>query len=639
MLKAMRKNLKSLKPVLWIVVATFILAIFAIWGGGQFGGSASGNTLVTVGTEKISTDEYYQQLRQRLESMQKEFKGLSSDLIQQLNIPQQILEQLIQQRLLLQTAREMGLRASDAETRDRIMSYFERDGQFIGYAEYKRILEYNRMPVRDFERSIAREVLINKVVEVLTGGLAVTEEEAWEAFRREGDSAKIEYLVADKDKIEITEKPSEEEILAAFEERRDDYRIPEKRTADYLFIRGEDVKGDVTIDDSEIEKYYNDNLAQFQEPEKIRVSRIFLAFTAETRDAVLAETQSILSRLRGGEDFSDLAKALSKDEKAGDGGDWGYYDWRSLPAAETETASALETGSVSEVIETENGAAILKVTERIPEITKSLEDVRETIRSILEDQKTRDLVSVNIQRLERRARKEGSLDVAAQMENLKVSSTGPLTRGEALGDFDPSGSVSEALFALEDKGLSSPVYTYEGAGLAQLQTIEPERPATLDEVRSRVEEDILTEWKSEKARERLLTIKQSLKNDWNFEASKPELEYKTVETHKREQYLSLVGERPEVDSLVFSLPLEEVSDPVAVENGFAIFRVLERTEVSREDFSATKDAEMGKVLEQKKNKFLQSAIVKAREKKNVRINYDLFLRVNSEILSRFSGTG
>jgi parvulin-like peptidyl-prolyl isomerase len=85
--------------------------------------------------------------------------------------------------------------------------------------------------------------------------------------------------------------------------------------------------------------------------------------------------------------------------------------------------------------------------------------------------------------------------------------------------------------------------------------------------------------------------------------------------------------------------LKDVSDPVAVENGFAIFRVLERTEVTREDFEKAKDSEMEKVLEQKKNRFLQSAIVKAREKKNVRINYDLFLRVNSEILSRFSGTG
>ncbi len=639
MLKAMRKNLKSLKPVLWIVVGTFILAIFAIWGGGQFGGAASNDYLARVGGEKISADEYYQNLRQRLEGMQREFKDLSGDLIQQLNIPQQILEQLIQQRLLLQTAREMGLRATTGEIRDRIMSYFERDGQFVGYEEYKRILEYNRMSIRDFEKSIAKEVLIGKVVDVMTAGISVTEEEAWDAFRKDGDSAKIEYLVADQGQIELSETPSEDEIRAAFERKKDEYRIPEKRIADYIFVLNTDVKGEISVDDPEIQKYYDDNLAQFQEPEKIRISRIFLPLTPENRDAVLAEARDVLSRARGGEDFAGLARAVSKDDKAGDGGDWGYYDWRSLAEPETGAIAALTAGEISEVVETADGAALLKITEKTPEITKSLDEVKDTIRNILEDRKTRELVSMKIQRLERLARREKSLDVAAQKESLMTKSTGPLERGEALGDVDPSGSLSEALFTLAEKEISAPIYTYNGAGLAQLQGIEADRPATLDEVRSEVEADILAERKAEKTKEKLLAVKSSLKKDWNLEASKTALEYKTVDAHKREQYLSLVGEKPEVDRVLFSLPPGEVSDPVAVENGFAIFRVLERTEVTREDFETNKKTELEKVLEQKKNRFLQSAIVGTREKKDVRINYELFLQINSEILSRFSGTG
>ena len=73
-----------------------------------------------------------------------------------------------------------------------------------------------------------------------------------------------------------------------------------------------------------------------------------------------------------------------------------------------------------------------------------------------------------------------------------------------------------------------------------------------------------------------------------------------------------------------------------MESGYAIFRILERTVVSREDFEKNKAAETETVLEQKKNRFLQSYIVKAREKKKVSINYDLFLRLNSEILARFT---
>jgi peptidyl-prolyl cis-trans isomerase D len=150
MLKTMRKNVKSLKPVLWIVVATFLISIWAIWGGaGRLGEGMASNTLASVGGSKITSDEYFQGLRSRIESVKKQFSGLTSALIQQLNIPQQTLGQLIQQKLLLQVASDMGLRATDLEVRDRIVSYpvFQRDGQFVGFDDYKRILEYNHIPL------------------------------------------------------------------------------------------------------------------------------------------------------------------------------------------------------------------------------------------------------------------------------------------------------------------------------------------------------------------------------------------------------------------------------------------------------------------------------------------------------------
>ena len=93
----MRKNLKSLAPTLWIVIAAFVIAIFAVWGGaGRLGEARAANTIARVGKDKISADVYYQNLRQKLESLKKEFKELDTNFIQQLNIPQQILEQIIQ---------------------------------------------------------------------------------------------------------------------------------------------------------------------------------------------------------------------------------------------------------------------------------------------------------------------------------------------------------------------------------------------------------------------------------------------------------------------------------------------------------------------------------------------------------------
>jgi peptidyl-prolyl cis-trans isomerase D len=642
MLKTMRRNVKSLKPILWLIVATFIVAIFAIWGGaGRLGESNRSDTLAWIGGSKISSDEYFQALRTRLEAIRNQFGGdLNANLIQQLGVPQQTLEQLVQQRLLLKIAADMGLRATDAEVRAKIVAFpaLQQEGQFVGFESYRRILEYNHIPLADFESGLRQEVVIGKAVQVLTAGIFVTDDEVWEAYRKQNDSAKIEYLVAETAKTEVPGTPGEAELQAHFDRNAASYKIPEKRTGDYVFLRTADLKKEIAVRDDEIDKYYRDNTAQFQEPESVRVSRIWLPFTPADKEVVLAQARSAQKRAAGGEDFAGLARSVSKDDKAATGGDWGPYDWRSLSAAETEAVGRLDKGGVSDVVETEAGAAVFKVTEKSPAVTKPLAEVRATIKGILEEEKSRALVAERIQRLEKLARNEKSLDVAGQKDGLKPASTGALKKGDPLGDFDTSGSISEALFGLKEKEISSPIFTYAGEALAELKRIEPERQAKFEEVREQVSKDILEVLKKEKALARLREVRASLQDDWSGEAPKLKLEYKSVEAHKKEQYLSLVGDRPEIDSLVFSLPLKQVSEPLAVDEGYALFRVLERKEATREEFEKVKAAERDTLLGEKKNKFLQSYMAKAREEKKVRINYDTFQRLSEDVLSRYTKT-
>ena len=533
----------------------------------------------------------------------------------------------------------MGLRASDAEVRAKIMSFpaLQQDGRFVGFENYQRLLDYNHIPLADFESGLRQEVLMTKVVQVLTAGLFVTDDEVWEAYRKQNDSVKVEYLVAETAKAEAPAAPSEAELRARFDRDAAAYKVPEKRTADYVVLRTADLKKEITVGDGDIEKYYRDNTAQFQEPETVQASRIWLPFTAADKDTVLALASDLQKRAAGGQDFAGLARQFSKDDKAAAGGDWGAYDWRSLSAPETAAVNALAAGAVSDVVETETGAALFKVTAKTPAVTKPLADVQATIKGLLEDEKARALVAERLQRLEKAARKEKSLDVAAQKEGLKPASTGALKRGDPLGDFDTSGAVSEALFGLKVKDISAPIFTYAGEALAELKSIEPERPATFEEARDEIAKALADERRKTAAQVRLAGLRASLKDDWNTEAPKLQLEYKTVDAHKREQYLSLVGERPEIDALLFGLPLKQASDPVAVDEGYALFRVLERKETAREEFEKVKTTERDTLLGDKKNRFLMSYMTKAREEKKVKINAEAYQRLTQDILSRYGG--
>jgi len=639
MLKTMRKNVKALAPTLWIVIATFIISIFAIWGGaGRLGEKGQEDTIAFMGRDHITMDSYYQALRNRLEALQKEFRGLNKGFIQQLNIPQQVLEQMIQQNLLGQKARNMGITASNQELRDRLVSLFQRDGTFIGFDEYRRILEYNRTSTSQFENGLKEEIILNKLIQLLSAGITATPEELWENYRKQNESAKIEYLLLEESKVPYDQTLAAGDLQAYYEKNKAKYSLPERRQGYYIFLRTEDFKKEAPVNDGDIEKYYKDNLDQFKEPEKNKVSRVFFSAAGKDKAALQKDAQAVLDRLTGGSDFAQIAQTFSQDEKAKEGGDWGFDDWRRLSSKEREEIEKLTAGQVSGLVETADGFSILKVTEKEPEKTQALEEVRERIKTTLEDQKARELAAQRIAQIEKTARRERSLDVAAQKMGLKVKSTGLLKQGQALEEFDPAGSVSQALFGLKERQISSPIYAFAGTGIAELEKVEAPRPATFEEVGQDVEKDVRAGKQKEIT---LLKIREALPQvegkNWEEVASKVGLEFKSVAEHKKEQYLGVIGESPEIDRLAFSLPLNQTSEPVEFATGYALVRVLERKEASREEFDKNRQTELTNFLEAKKNRFLQAYVDKLRGERDVKINYNLFMQVNNDILSRFDG--
>ena len=639
MLKTMRKNVKSLKPTLWIVIAMFVVSIFVVWGGGLTKGEGAGaGALVSVGKVHISSETYFQALRNRLEALKNQFKELNRSFIEQLNIPQQVLEQMIEQALLSELAKDMGLLASDQEVRDKIISFpgLQQDGKFIGFDEYQRRLAWNRISLADFEGSLRKDIILNKVIQVITMGVAVTPDEVWQNYQKEKESAKVEYLVLEKSKVELTQKPQAAEAESYFEKNKDKYKIPEKREAAYVFLKTDGLKKEVALGESEIESYYKDNLAQFQIPEKLKVSRIYLPFAGQDKALVQAEAQSVMDRIRRGEDFAALAKVHSKDDKAKTGGDWGLYEWQTLAAKEQEEIKKLGTGKVSDIITLEDGISIIKVTEKEPAATTLLTEAKPRIRNILLDQKARAMAAQRIGNLETSARKEKNLDAAARKLGQKIQNTGLLKEGQALQDIDPSGAIATALFKLKDKEISAPIYTYGGVGIAELRKTEAPRAANFDEVAPDVENDVTEAAKKDKALATIKEVQRKLTDkNWEDIAQKYKLEYKTINEHKKEQYIGVIGENPEIDRLAFSLPFKQVSDPVEFENGYAVVRVLDRKQAEKAEFEKEKETQTSSLFETKKTKFLQSYLAKLRDEKGVKIKYNLFLQTTNDILSRY----
>jgi len=574
--------------------------------------------------------------------MSNEYKELDANFIQQLNIPQQVLEQIVQRSLLLQRAKDMGLKVSDKEIAAKIKNYpvFQKDGNFVGFDQYQKILSWNHLSMSEFEKGLESEILMDKVIKSTTAGVIVTENEVWENYQKNTESARIEYAVIDANSVTLEKEPEESELTEYFNAEKESYRMPERREAVYVFFKTDELKPEIQVSEEEIRKYHSENEAQFKEPELTRVSRIFFAFEDKDKELARTEAENILNRLTKEEDFGVLAEIYSQDEKAAAKGDWGLFEWRNLPAQELDALKTLTKDEHSELIESSDGIAILKVTEKEPEKVTPVEQLTERITTILKDLKARNAGEQKIAQLEKTARKEKSLDAAAQRFGYKLKNSGLLKPGDPLEEIDPSGSISSSLFSLEDNGLSSPIYTYKGVCLAQLKKVESPRPARFEEVSEQVKNDFTAEKKRATALDKINRFKTELPGkDFDKLTEKYEMEYKTIEEHKHGQYIGTIGENQIIDRLAFSLALNSASDPVEYDNGYTVIRVLDRKTVTKEDFTKEKDKEKEALLESKKNKFFQSFLTKLREDKNVKISYDVFLKINSDVLSRFSREG
>jgi parvulin-like peptidyl-prolyl isomerase len=213
-------------------------------------------------------------------------------------------------------------------------------------------------------------------------------------------AAENNYTASEKEiNDEITRLKANYEDEAAFQKVLKDTKV----TMNFLNAQVKDqlirdkiytkVTAGLSVTDAEVKEYYDNNITtDFTVPEQVKVSHILIQFkTAEGQEPTDTEKKEaydkiveIDKKLKNGEDFEKLAIAYSEDtESAKNGGDIGFIS-KGQTVQEFESAAfSLETGQVSSIIETTYGYHILKVTDKQQSYVKTLDEVKESIKSYL----------------------------------------------------------------------------------------------------------------------------------------------------------------------------------------------------------------------------------------------------------------
>ena len=170
-----------------------------------------------------------------------------------------------------------------------------------------------------------------------------------------------------------------------------------------------EVASAVAASDTDAKDFYDKNPDKFAQPESVRASHILIMTkdVDETgRKAARTKIDGVLKRAKAGEDFAALAKENSQDPSASQGGDLGFFPRGRMVPAFDQAVFALKPGEISEVVTTEFGYHIIKLTEKKVGSTVPFEQVKPQIVEYLSNQKKQQRVDSFIDDAKKRARIE-----------------------------------------------------------------------------------------------------------------------------------------------------------------------------------------------------------------------------------------
>ena len=266
MIENMRKYTGLMAAVFILLAAGFLFTMNDISGGGG-GGMGSGPTVLEANGRILDQQEYRRmgdstlqlaseaglhlyvnflivpdapQLQQAMQLLQYGYPNYYRTMGR--NLKTDDLNRFISNRIIIQQAMQsMGVRASDEEINTAIMSSpsFSSEGKFDN-AKYASFIEKRLgrlgMTEKDLREIVHESLCLNKIIEIVGGGLLVPRQAAQDLLEAQMQAVSISRVVFNRDDFVEKEQPSEEEIKAYWDTHQDAYKTEEQRRINYILL-------------------------------------------------------------------------------------------------------------------------------------------------------------------------------------------------------------------------------------------------------------------------------------------------------------------------------------------------------------------------------------------------------------------
>lgn len=600
--------------------------------------TGSGETVATVGSEKITTGDLNALKQGRASSLPSKY------LLNSLIIPQ---------RIVRLEADRLGLRGSDAEVAERIRELNRsEDGRPLDIKRYEQWATQNYGSVRAYEQTVRDQISNEKLEAFLTAGVTVSEEEVLREFQRRNAKFDLTYVPVSVADLAQTIKPTDAELQEYFEKNKKNYYIgqPQKKIR-YIFLNTAKVGEKIPLSDEELRAEYEKIPAE-RRTQGVEGQQIVLRIAKpEFETQVLEKANQVVERARrdGGKiteaAFAELVNGYSEDaaSKARGGKLAGLV--RENPNRPTDPYQRLlrmQEGEVTEPIKEGSNFYILR---RGREVPKTFEDARKELEVSLRNRKGYAAAAELAQKVTEDLRQTKDVQATAQKfaaeANMSVQEmvreTGFVKTGDNVENIGVSPQFEEGIKNLEnanDVGERIPIQN--GFGIPLLVEKREPRDATFDEVRDQVTETV----KLEKARAQVEEIaKQIAAGAANAGALAAAAESKGLKAQDQKSFIlgSPLGQGPAastseaLEDAIYGLKAGEVTKtPLKVGDNWYIVGVTSREEANMDDFAKQRDQLVQQAEQQKRGQVFSDYLAAVRQK----MEKDGDIKVYNEVIEK-----
>lgn len=494
---------------------------FAVWGINYYFEGGGPVDAAIVGGSKISLQEYqraYQQQRQRLQAMMG--NNMDPALLEGPRLKQDVLRQLIDERVLAQLINDQGMRVSDQQLRNALLTLpvFQQSGGF-NKELYERLLRNQGYTAALFEeglrQSLATEQLRNGVI---ASALATpTELEQLIALLKQQREVYLLTLPLAQSVAKV--KVEDVAIQNYFAKNAERFVNPEQVRVQFIELKLSNIANPITVGEDELQAAYQAQIAKYGRPEERSASHILVKLppgAAQTAvDQAQTRAQRIASEIRSGAKTFDQALQEVRSDPSGqvEGGDLGVISKGMFdsPALENALYALQKPSEVSEPVRMPSGFHILRLDSITPAQVKPFEEVRDSIAQELRQQQAENRFYEITQMLANLGYEHpDSLEPAAKALELTIQDSDWFNRQGREG-IAKQPKVIDSAFSedVRKRGLNSEPLELEPGHVVMLRVKEYKdaTPRTLEESR----EEIAKILREQQAREVLAKDIETLK--------------------------------------------------------------------------------------------------------------------------------